>query len=139
VNLAWAVDRMQAKLGTVFVDAGILESVIVAREEAQAIADEDAEMCAQIGQHGFALIEAIEARKPGGKIPFLYMNDAHRNDPCPILDAPSIFLSLTCLWSQCHTLSRFTPTSLCPVLKHCSAHLSYFDHPGRGGEHLDAL
>jgi methylthioribose-1-phosphate isomerase len=62
---------MRAKLGSVFVDAGIVEIVGVARMEAQAIADEDVEMCAQIGQHGLALIEAIEARKPGGKIPFL--------------------------------------------------------------------
>jgi methylthioribose-1-phosphate isomerase len=59
VNLAWAVDRMLAKLREV-PDS---ERVRAAYAEAKAIADEDAHQCEAIGKHGVALIEAIARRK----------------------------------------------------------------------------
>lgn len=61
VNLSWAVKRQLA----VTREAGFERRVEVAREEAQRIADEDAAMCAAIGQHGLAIIQEIAARKPG--------------------------------------------------------------------------
>jgi methylthioribose-1-phosphate isomerase len=58
VNLTWAVERMLEAVdgvhGTPLID--------VARREAAAITDEDAEMCAEIGRHGAPLLEEIHAR-----------------------------------------------------------------------------
>lgn len=61
VNLSWAVNRQLA----VIHEAGFDKRVKAAREEAQRIADEDAAMCAAIGQHGLAIISDIGTRKPG--------------------------------------------------------------------------
>jgi methylthioribose-1-phosphate isomerase len=60
-NLAWAVDRMLAKMvpGT------------SARLEAQAIADEDADSCRRIGLHGLEIIKAIAAKKKGETVNIL--------------------------------------------------------------------
>lgn len=56
-NLRWAVNRM---LKAVAAQSRSPEAAIeAARREAQAISDEDAEACRQIGEHGVALIEAI--------------------------------------------------------------------------------
>jgi len=60
-NLAWAVDRMTAAGYS-----GSLEQKIEkARIEAQAIADEDAEHCRQIGLHGLEIIKKIALGKKG--------------------------------------------------------------------------
>ncbi len=61
VNLAWAVDRMLAKLRP----AADAARIRLAFAEAGAIADEDAAMCEAIGDHGMGLIADIAARKPG--------------------------------------------------------------------------
>jgi methylthioribose-1-phosphate isomerase len=64
-NLAWAVDRMLDKIS-----AGKTpeEKRAIAKTEAQAIADEDAEFCRKIGQHGKAIIAEISARKEGAPV-----------------------------------------------------------------------
>ncbi len=64
-NLAWAVDRMLAKMS-----AGKTpeEKRAIAKAEAQAIADEDAEFCRKIGEHGKAIIAEISARKGGAPV-----------------------------------------------------------------------
>ena len=66
-NLVWALQRQQKAL------AGLhgAEAVAAAHAEAQAVADEDAEFCRRIGQHGKALIEAIAAKKPGQTVNIL--------------------------------------------------------------------
>ena len=76
-NLEWALGRMEERitLGSTFSalaagdtqdDAGFREGCLVrARDEAEAIADEDAEFCRRMGEHGAGLIRAI-ARKKGG-------------------------------------------------------------------------
>lgn len=63
VNLAWAVDRQLKAVE----DAGdeIDARVLTARETAQAIADEDAEFCRRLGEHGKAIIKEISERKNG--------------------------------------------------------------------------
>jgi len=62
-NLAWAADRMTAAL-TRF--NGTLEQKReAARLEAQAIADEDASSCKQIGLHGLEIIKKIQEKKNG--------------------------------------------------------------------------
>jgi len=61
VNLAWAVERQLRALE----NADPAQFVRIAREMACAIADEDAEFCRRIGEHGVTLIEAIAAKKPG--------------------------------------------------------------------------
>lgn len=61
VNLSWAVNRQLAAIR----EAGFTHRIQAAREEARRIADEDAAMCAAIGQHGLAIIQEISARKPG--------------------------------------------------------------------------
>jgi methylthioribose-1-phosphate isomerase len=62
VNLAWAVDR---QLTAVRAAGSREQGRRAARETADAIADEDAEFCRRIGEHGVRLIEEIGARKGG--------------------------------------------------------------------------
>lgn len=63
VNLAWAVDRQLAALAAAGDDRQA--AIAIARSTAQAIADEDAEFCRRIGEHGVTLIEEISRRKGG--------------------------------------------------------------------------
>lgn len=67
-NLAWAVKRQlkQLELGT-----GIPEKIQLVQKEAVRIADEDAEFCQRIGQHGLQLIQDLAATKPGQTINIL--------------------------------------------------------------------
>ncbi|MBT3338468.1 MAG: S-methyl-5-thioribose-1-phosphate isomerase [Anaerolineae bacterium] len=69
VNLAWAVDRQLGVLSAV--DGEKQAKVTVALETAQAIADEDAEFCRRIGEHGVALIEEISQAKGGDVVNIL--------------------------------------------------------------------
>ncbi len=62
VNLGWALDRQLARIAT---GASAAEKIALARETAEAIANEDAEHCRQIGVHGLELIEQIAQRKNG--------------------------------------------------------------------------
>ncbi|MGZ5035213.1 MAG: S-methyl-5-thioribose-1-phosphate isomerase [Usitatibacter sp.] len=60
VNLAWAIGRMRERLGPVKVS----ERLVLAWNEAQAIADEDVALNEAIGRHGLAILEREhEARK----------------------------------------------------------------------------
>ncbi len=59
VNLAWAVERQLSALKHC-VDAKHAE--MKARQVARAIADEDAAMCQQIGDHGLPLIRSLAAK-----------------------------------------------------------------------------
>jgi methylthioribose-1-phosphate isomerase len=62
VNLAWALERQLVRIAT---GATATEKIILARATAEAIANEDAEHCRQIGVHGFELIQEIAHRKNG--------------------------------------------------------------------------
>ncbi|MEO5719662.1 MAG: S-methyl-5-thioribose-1-phosphate isomerase [Chthoniobacterales bacterium] len=62
VNLAWALDRQLERIAT---GADTAKKIELARETAEAIANEDAEHCRQIGLHGLELIEQIARRKNG--------------------------------------------------------------------------
>lgn len=64
VNLAWAVTRQLEALRPQPVE--VWQNV--AKHMAEAIADEDANACAQIGVHGLELIHAIAAKKPGAVV-----------------------------------------------------------------------
>jgi methylthioribose-1-phosphate isomerase len=65
INLAWAVERQLAAIQT----AADIETMIeIACQTAQQIADEDAEFCRRIGEHGGNLIEAISQRKGGDTV-----------------------------------------------------------------------
>jgi methylthioribose-1-phosphate isomerase len=59
INLRWALERMVAVLGNV----PPAERAAVAYAEAAAIADDDAETCRLIGQHGLPLLAEIAAAK----------------------------------------------------------------------------
>lgn len=61
VNLRWAIDRIMSKLdGAADADlAGLI------RADAEAICNEDIEICLGIGRHGLPLLEEIAARKQG--------------------------------------------------------------------------
>jgi methylthioribose-1-phosphate isomerase len=65
VNLAWAVDRQLRSVGKVH---RADERVARALQTAQDIADEDAECCRRIGEHGHALLCEISARKNGASV-----------------------------------------------------------------------
>ena len=58
VNLAWAVDRMMLKL-----ESANSELAAKAKKEAQAICEEDVEICRNIGVYGLPLIKDIARRK----------------------------------------------------------------------------
>lgn len=62
VNLAWAVERQVAGVKD---ESRISEKVAVARSIALKVADEDAEWCRMIGEHGLPLIQQIAAKKTG--------------------------------------------------------------------------
>jgi methylthioribose-1-phosphate isomerase len=68
VNLAWAIDRQLAQLAN---GATPAEKIALARETADAAANDDAEHCRQIGLHGLELIHAIAARKNGQPVNIL--------------------------------------------------------------------
>src|SRR6058998_2071605 len=78
VNLSWAVER---QLGNVAIGKNAKEKVALALCTARSIADEDAEHCRMIGQHGFELIRQI-AREKAGK--FAAANPPHRTAGGPI-------------------------------------------------------
>ena len=64
-NLAWAINRQLRRLET---GTTIVEKIGLAKAEAEAIADEDAKFCRQIGEHGMSLFETIYASNPGKTI-----------------------------------------------------------------------
>jgi len=68
VNLAWAVDRVMARLATIEGDGA---RVRAAREEAARITDEEAENCRRIGEFGVSLIEEISRKKKGETVHIL--------------------------------------------------------------------
>lgn len=68
VNLAWAVDRQMAAIQG---DHSVDEMIEITRRTAQEIADEDAEFCRRIGEHGVKLIERIAEQKRGEPVNIL--------------------------------------------------------------------
>lgn len=62
VNLAWAISRQQVEIAGASTTA---EKIAVARETAEAIANEDAAYCRAIGEHGLGLIEQLAKAKDG--------------------------------------------------------------------------
>jgi len=68
VNLAWGVNK---QLHAVQNGNTIQEKINIAFTMANEIADEDAEHCRRIGEHGLKLIEAISKNKNGGPVNIL--------------------------------------------------------------------
>src|SRR5690348_5605034 len=62
VNLTWALERQVARIAK---GGTADEKVALARETAEAIANEDAEHCRRIGVHGLELLEKIARGKSG--------------------------------------------------------------------------
>src|SRR2546429_2103604 len=62
VNLSWAVERQLNKIAQ---GKNAREKVAIALRTASLIAEEDAEQCRMIGQHGLKLIEQIAEKKAG--------------------------------------------------------------------------
>ncbi len=69
VNLEWAVHRQLDAIAAAGDD--IDAKVAAAKTTAQAIADEDAEFCRRIGEHGVSIIEEISKRKNGEPVNIL--------------------------------------------------------------------
>ncbi len=67
-NLAWAVRRQQAAMGNEDTPAAKRQAAFTT---ACAIADEDAEFCRRIGEHGVAVIEEAARRKNGQPVNIL--------------------------------------------------------------------
>ena len=63
VNLEWAVNRQLAAVEAAA--EGVEAKITTCRDMAQTIADEDADFCRRIGEHGVALIEEISRAKAG--------------------------------------------------------------------------
>lgn len=61
-NLAWAIKRQLEQLER---GRTIEEKIALIKSQAQIIADEDAQFCQSIGQHGLNLIQEIANKKPG--------------------------------------------------------------------------
>ncbi len=68
VNLAWAIERQLAQIAT---GATPAEKIALARETAEALANDDAERCRQIGLRGLELVSEIAARKNGRPVNIL--------------------------------------------------------------------
>ena len=68
VNLAWAVDR---QLESIARGTGTAEKIAIARETAAEIADEDADHCRRLGEHGVSLIEDARKKKAGATVNIL--------------------------------------------------------------------
>ena len=64
VNLRWAVERQLGALASV---TDIDRKVAMAQQTAAVIADEDADACAKIGEHGLSLIERVASKKAPGQ------------------------------------------------------------------------
>src|SRR6185312_8674849 len=62
VNLSWAVERQLKNLADT---KNATEKIALALRTARSIADEDAEHCRMIGQHGLELIREIAKKKAG--------------------------------------------------------------------------
>lgn len=69
VNLEWAVRRVLADMRAATPE--ILTKVAVAKQTALDIADEDADYCRRIGEHGVELIAKISRRKNGAPVNIL--------------------------------------------------------------------
>jgi methylthioribose-1-phosphate isomerase len=69
VNLAWGVDRVMRQ--TLAATGTFSERCRAARTEALAIADEEAENCRLIGEHGLPLIADISRKKGGAPVNIL--------------------------------------------------------------------
>jgi methylthioribose-1-phosphate isomerase len=67
-NLAWALNRQLAVIRACSTREGMIRAAF---ETARDIADEDAEACRQIGEHGKALIMEIAKKKPGETVHIL--------------------------------------------------------------------
>jgi len=65
VNLAWAVDR---QLRAIAAGRSTSEKIAIAFGTARQIADEDAEYCRRLGQHGLKLIRRISKKKGGAPV-----------------------------------------------------------------------
>jgi methylthioribose-1-phosphate isomerase len=68
VNLAWAVDR---QLDNIRAATSVEEQRQIAFRTAQEIADEDAEYCKRIGDHGLQLLGDLSRTKGGGPVNIL--------------------------------------------------------------------
>jgi len=68
VNLRWAIDRQLKAIGGA---KSVEEKQKVAFETAQKIADDDAESCRRIGEHGLQLIRYINQKKDGAPVNIL--------------------------------------------------------------------
>lgn len=68
VNLAWAVDR---QINAIKKGKTINEKIEIALKTAKDIADEDAEYCKRIGEHGLKIIEEISKKKKGETVNIL--------------------------------------------------------------------
>ena len=67
-NLAWAINRMRSVMAA---EKSVADKRARAFVEARAIADEDAEFCRRLGDHGLALIREISQRKNGAPVNIL--------------------------------------------------------------------
>lgn len=65
INLRWAVQRILKLMQSV---PGGSSLAAIIRTEAEAICDEDIEICRGIGRHGLILLEEISHRKNGGTV-----------------------------------------------------------------------
>jgi methylthioribose-1-phosphate isomerase len=76
VNLAWAVQRQLTAIQACYsphqsAETSIEQAIAIAEKTAQAIADEDADYCRRIGQHGLEIIQEIAERKNGQPVNIL--------------------------------------------------------------------
>lgn len=68
VNLKWAIDIVTSKLKGSFT---LEQKTQVALDAALQIADDDAQCCKAIGEHGLSIIEALSQKKNGGVVNIL--------------------------------------------------------------------
>ena len=67
VNLVWALMRQELK----WRGLSQADAIVATRQEAELIADQDAESCRRLGEHGLAIIQEIAAAKNNGPVHIL--------------------------------------------------------------------
>ena len=134
VNLAWGVNRVLDKL---LAAGSLADGIDVARSEAAAIAEEEAENCHRIGIHGAGLIEAIRTEKNGGTVNILTHCNAgwlacieHGTATAPIYEAFNRGVDLHVWVDETRPLNQGSRLTAWELGKHGVPHTVITDNAG---------
>ena len=134
VNLAWGVDRV---LSDVLNVSDPQKKIALARETAGVITEQEVENCRKIGEHGFALMEAISREKSGRTVNVLTHCNAgwlacieHGTATAPIYTAFDKGLDIHVWVDETRPLNQGTRLTAWELGKHGVKHTVITDNAG---------